>query len=263
MWITYPVTRETNWLEPFLEASEISSQEELAELLGVSRATINRLAQDHAKLKRDRAEHMARLLNTTVEALMLNRPPLAPGEYVRVPLDDAGNEITPDLPPAGAGYDREHYEPAVPGAIPELDVKAGAGEGAVGEIVVIPVGAAGVISSHLVLDEWLLPDSWLREAVRDPARAIVMAIEGDSMLPNYAPGDRVIIDLSATEMRADGVYLITDGDSPPQVKRLQRIMFTVPQRVAIISDNPAYDKVETELAAVKVLGKISAYVGRR
>ena len=182
---------------------------------------------------------------------------------IRVPVDEEGNEVTPDEPPTGDGYDRENYEPQIPGAIPELDVKAGAGEGAVGEIMVIPVGAAGVISAHKILDEWLLPEAWLREAVNDPTRAIVMSIEGDSMLPNYAPGDRVVIDLSATELRADGVYLITDGDSPPQAKRLQRIMFTMPQRVAIISDNPAYQRVETDLAAVRVLGKISAYVGRR
>jgi phage repressor protein C with HTH and peptisase S24 domain len=182
-------------------------------------------------------------------------------ELIYVPLDEGtGEPIEPDQ--FGVGYDREHYKPEIPGAIPELDVKAGAGEGAVGEILVIPMGA-GTIAAHKVIGEWAIPEAFLREAVKNPERAIVLPIEGDSMLPNYAPGDRVVVDLSETELRADGVYLITDGYSPPQVKRLQRLMFTVPQMVAIVSDNPAYAKIETDIASVKVLGKISAYVGRR
>lgn len=184
-------------------------------------------------------------------------------ELTYVPLDDLGREIDPDTPAADPAYDREHYKPQIPGAIPELDVKAGAGEGAVGEVMVIPAGPAGTVSAHRIVDEWAIPPRWLREAVHDPQRAIVMEIEGDSMLPNYAPGDRVVIDLSVNEMGPDGVYLITDGYSPPQVKRLQRVMFTVPQMVKIISDNERYTVAETDLASVRVLGKISAYVGRR
>lgn len=253
----------TNWLAPFLAASRFNSQEELADEMGLSRATVNRLANDHSKLKRDRAEEMAPLLETTVEALMLNSPPEPPHEFERVPLDDLGREIDPDTPAADPAYDREHYKPQIPGAIPELDVKAGAGEGAVGEVMVIPAGPAGTVSAHRIVDEWAIPPRWLREAVHDPQRAIVMEIEGDSMLPNYAPGDRVVIDLSVNEMGPDGVYLITDGYSPPQVKRLQRVMFTVPQMVKIISDNERYTVAETDLASVRVLGKISAYVGRR
>jgi plasmid maintenance system antidote protein VapI len=52
-----------NWLDPFIKASRnITSQEDLADEMDVSRATINRLANDHSKLKRDRAEEIARIL---------------------------------------------------------------------------------------------------------------------------------------------------------------------------------------------------------
>lgn len=64
-----------NWLEPFIRNSPIASQEALADLIGVSRATVNRLANDHAKLKRDRAEEIAPHLGVTAEDLMLNRLP--------------------------------------------------------------------------------------------------------------------------------------------------------------------------------------------
>lgn len=76
-----------NWLDPFIRHSDIASQEELADKLGVSRATVNRLANDHSKLKRDRAEAMAPHLGVSADDLMLNR----------LPWIDATN-ISPDTP---------------------------------------------------------------------------------------------------------------------------------------------------------------------
>lgn len=64
-----------NWLEPFIKNSPLASQEALADLIGVSRATVNRLANDHSKLKRDRAAMMAKHLGVSTEDLMLNRLP--------------------------------------------------------------------------------------------------------------------------------------------------------------------------------------------
>lgn len=180
-------------------------------------------------------------------------------ELERVPVDE---HWQPTADADGQGYNRDTYEPNIPGAIPELDAKAGAGEGAVGEVMVLPMGN-GTISAHKILDEWRIPPAYLREAVANPERAIVLGIQGDSMMPNYAPGDRVIIDLTEHELRADGVYLISDGYSEPQIKRLQRIMFAVPPRCKIISDNPTYGAQEVDVEALKILGKVAAYVGRR
>jgi transcriptional regulator with XRE-family HTH domain len=67
--------RMANWLEPFIKNSPITSQEALADLIGVSRATVNRLANDHSRLKRDRAEELAIHLGVTPDDLMLNRLP--------------------------------------------------------------------------------------------------------------------------------------------------------------------------------------------
>lgn len=179
-----------------------------------------------------------------------------------VPLDDEGREIVSDQPVTGEGYNRESWRPKIPGALPELDVRAGAGEGMVGEIVALPMGG-GVISAHKVIEEWPIPMSYLREAVRDPRQAIVMAIDGDSMLPNYAPGDRVVIDLSQDRFEADGVYLISYDLRHPQVKRLQAVPLTVPPKVTIISDNPSYKNFDAELDLLRIHGRVCAYVGRR
>lgn len=256
-----------NHLREFRIAAGLS-QPDLAKAADTNVQNVSRIERGERKLTQEWADMFAPHLRTTAQQMLFPDAALlsrlraqpAPRELERVPLDDENWHPTPDS--EGQGYDRDSYEPTIPGAIPELDAKAGGGEGAVGEVMVLPVGN-GTISAHKILDEWRIPPSYLREAVTNPDRAIVLGIQGDSMMPNYAPGDRVIIDLTQHELRADGVYLISDGQSEPQIKRLQRIMFSTPPRCRIISDNPSYEAQEVDVDGVKILGKVAAYVGRR
>jgi SOS-response transcriptional repressor LexA len=96
-----------NWLEPFLRSAGLS-QEQLAEAIGMSRATINRLANDHSKLKLDRAEELAPHLRVSADELMLNRPrteeakqprkgvPIPPGRLPYGGTVEAGDWLTVD-----------------------------------------------------------------------------------------------------------------------------------------------------------------------
>lgn len=255
-----------NHLREFRIAAGLS-QPDLAKAADTNVQNVSRIERGDRKLTQEWADLFAPHLKTTAQQIMfpdaaaLSRLQSAKPvrELERVPLDDAWR---PTSDSDGEGYDRDSYSPHIPGAIPELDARAGAGEGSVGEVMVLPVGN-GTISAHKILDEWRIPPAYLREAVANPDRAIVLGIQGDSMMPNYAPGDRVIIDLTEHELRADGVYLISDGNSEPQIKRLQRVLFAVPPRCKIISDNPSYEAQEVDVDGVKILGKVAAYVGRR
>lgn len=255
-----------NHLRDFRVAAGLS-QPDLAKAADTNVQNVSRIERGERKLTVEWAEKFAPHLKISAGELMFpdskilqmmrGREPVR--EFERVPLDE---EWTPTPDADGEGYDRDNYQPDIPGAIPELDAKAGAGEGAVGEVMVLPIGN-GTISAHKIVDEWRIPPAYLREAVSNPERAIVLGIQGDSMTPNYSPGDKVIIDLTEHELRADGVYLISDGFSEPQIKRLQRILFTVPPRCKIISDNPAYAEQEVDIDGLRIMGKVAAYVGRR
>lgn len=239
------------------------TQEDVAKHFKISRVSVAQWEGRGNNPEPDKIPKLARLLSTTADWLLEAKGP-PPSEndvrdLERVPLEE---NWTPSPDSDGEGYDRDSYSPEIPGAIPELDAKAGAGEGAVGEVMVLPVGN-GTISAHKIVDEWRIPPSYLREAVANPDRAIVLGVQGDSMTPNYSPGDKVIIDLSEHELRADGVYLISDGFSEPQIKRLQRVLFSVPPRCKIISDNPAYAEQEVDIDGLRIMGKVAAYVGRR
>lgn len=161
-------------------------------------------------------------------------------------------------------YSREFWTPHITGALPEIDVKLGAGEGSVGEVINLPVGKEN-ISGHRVVAEWLIPLDYLRnEAKAAASHTVVMEIVGDSMQPTFLPGDRVIVDLSQTEFLHDGVYAFSDGLSPPQVKKIQRVPFTNPPEVRIVSDNTTgYETFQVELSRVHIIGRICGHVSRK
>lgn len=168
--------------------------------------------------------------------------------------DDNGN---------GGAYSREHWKPTIEGALPELDVKLGAGEGTVGEIITLPVGEER-ISGHKVVAEWLVPESYLiHEAKANGQTTIIMEVIGDSMQPNYMPGDRVLVDLLQTKLVADTVYAISDGYGEPQIKRLQRVPFSKPAQVKIISDNPILETFTVELDQLTIIGRVCGHIARR
>lgn len=168
----------------------------------------------------------------------------------------------PDADENDEGYSHETWKPRIPGARPEIDVRLGAGEGSVGQMLTI--GSNGGMSGHRVVAEWVLPEAFLVGVVEANAgRTIVMEIVGDSMQPTYQPGDRVIVDLAQTKLVADTVYAISDGYSEPQIKRLQRVPFSQPPRVRIISDNPALQTDEVELERVHIIGRICGVMARR
>lgn len=255
-----------NHLKDFRIAAGLS-QPDLAKAADTNVQNVSRIERGERKLTVEWAEKFSPHLKIAAGQLMFPDSKILQQlredqpfrEYERVPLDD---EWRPEPDSDGEGYDRDNYQPKIPGAIPELDAKAGGGEGAVGEVMVIPVGS-GTVSAHKIIDEWRIPPAYLREAVSNPDKAVVLGVQGDSMMPNYSPGDKIVIDLAEHELRADGVYLISDGFSEPQIKRLQRILFSVPPRCRVVSDNPAYAPQEVDIDGLRIMGKVAAYIGRR
>ncbi|UOK71675.1 LexA family transcriptional regulator [Ancylobacter polymorphus] len=173
-------------------------------------------------------------------------------DFKRIPLDDDQRAYT----------ESERYSPVIPGAFPELDISAGAGEGIVGDVYSLPTGSAS-ISGHRVVAEWKFPDAFVRhELGLSTAQTIIAPVRGDSMSPTYRDGDRVIIDLRVRDFADDGVYFITDGQSAPRIKRLEYVFNSSPPTVRVISDNPASAEQKVALHELTILGRISGRITR-
>lgn len=243
------------------------SQEAFAALLGVTRGAVGNWELGKG-IKFENLTKIAMILDQPVEWIATGR-----GDG---PIGDFRQSTTKDKSPAKMqlvssydpdfdkkAYNREYWSPSTPGAIPEIDVKLGAGQGAIGEVISLEHGGER-IAGHRVIAEWVMPDDFVTQELGSSRKStVVMEVIGDSMSPTYLPGDRVVVDLSQTDHVSDTVYAISDGASEPQIKRLQRVPFSNPARVKIISDNPALETFEVDLERVQIIGRICGHLARR
>lgn len=249
------------------EAANYPSATKAAEALGVSLSTYRAHENGQNEFSAEVANRYAKKFGTTAAYLLTGeglRISARPSPNIVMSFDpdeqdqDGFAESSDEL-----SYSREHWKPQIEGATPEVDVKLGAGSGIVGEVINLPVGS-GNVAGHRIVAEWLIPTGYLRnEAKASPNHTIIMEVVGDSMQPTYMPGDRVIVDLSQNQMTTDTVYAISDGYTEPQIKRLQRVPFTHPGQVKIISDNPALETFTVELDRLTIIGRICGHIARK
>lgn len=135
-------------------------------------------------------------------------------------------------------------------SIPQIDAEAGAGDGNVGEVIQIASG--GIMSGHLVVDEWVIPRLNLGMA---PARVVALPVVGTSMLPSLGPGDVVFVDIQSSGVRNGEIYVIDEGDGP-MVKRIRLNRNVEPVTIDIISENASVGMVTRPAEIVRVIGRV-------
>lgn len=215
--------RMTNWLEPYLKKADLS-QEELAERIGKSRATVNRIANGHTQLTRKVAAQLAPHLKVSIEELLVGTGPAPP-------------KVT---------------QPERPDGIPNLDIHAGMGNGGAGHIEVdqntlrpLPEYTDG---------DWIFPPAYMQRLGNLKGK-YALPVQGDSMEPTISAGSVVFIDTNAAYPSAPGLYVVDAGDGR-LVKRVELIAGT--DKIAIMSDNPSYRNYEFNREDVQIFGRVIA-----
>lgn len=204
----------------------------IANALGIAHPQITQMLKGKRRIKVDEISKIAAYLE-------LPTPSMAePVELERVPFDENN----------GNGY-HDAWKPSMPGGLPQLDARAGAGDGALGTIVNIET--AGGTSGHLVTQEWVVPRSALGV---NPARVFALPVDGTSMEPGLNTGDIVFVE-PAESVVAGEIYVIDDGDGP-MVKRLRIDRNEEPPRLWITSDNPAVPDFWRPIGSVRVIGQV-------
>jgi len=242
----------------------ISSQEQFAKELGVERGAVGNWELGGG-VKTENLTKIAARYRISLEWLAHGsgeRP--VSGDVIPGRVYVTEDELAPTgLAEASPAYGRESYKAIHPGGLPELDVALGAGNGQSGEVLSLPIGE-NAYSGHRIVAEWLLPEPFLRnEARASTSQTIILPVIGDSMLPNYNYGDRVLVDLAQDAFIHDGVYAISDGQTEPRIKRLHHVFNSNPRRVRIISDNPLYAQEEHYLDEVRIIGRVCGVIARR
>lgn len=241
------------------------SQEQFAKELGVERGAVGNWELGHG-VKTANLSIIAKRYRISLQWLANGEGETpVPGDVVpgRAYISEDELYAKPDVAESRKSYTREHYHPRLEGALPEIDAALGAGNGQTGELLALPIGGDGY-SGHAVVAEWFLPESFLRvEARASGVHTVVLPVTGDSMIPNYNYGDRVLVDLSQNTFVQDGVYAISDGQTEPRIKRLHYVFNSNPRRVRIISDNPLYPPEEHLLDEVQIIGRVCGIIARR
>lgn len=255
-------------------------QDVIGDLLGIERSGVSKLLSGKRQMKAKELVRIALRLKLDVPALLAGISTSEAFDYKTygdIDWENIGDENVDLLSEEVDEYLEEDRQSAkartgsfidgvfltktkIKGAIPEIDVLVGAGEGELGEVVSFALGGE-TYSGHPVTAEWMLPENYaVHELHINRGRSLIMKVIGDSMAPTYGPGDRVIIDLKQNVMTVDGVYVISDGESPPQIKRLQRILFSTPVQVDVVSDNPSHSVQRVDMERLRIIGRVAGRV---
>jgi SOS-response transcriptional repressor LexA len=128
--------------------------------------------------------------------------------------------------------------------IPEIDVRASAGPGAMHE---------GLEDTKAT---WLFPEMFVRHELRAaPEHLRMIAIDGDSMEPLLSSGDRILLDTSQRIPVPPGIFVIWDGMGLV-AKRAEHIPNSDPPRIVIRSANPEYSAYERNADEVNIVGRV-------
>ena len=128
--------------------------------------------------------------------------------------------------------------------VPRLPLEASAGPGSVS-------------AAEIPFDAFRFSRRWLREQGLEPAMLSSIRVMGDSMDPLLRDGDEILVDRTPRPFR-EGVHVVRLGEAL-HVKLLQAVP---PDRLRLISHNPAYEPVEVAMADVDVVGRVVWKSGR-
>jgi hypothetical protein len=98
---------------------------------------------------------------------------------------------------------------------------------------------------------------WLRRQGLEPAMLSVIEVEGDSMEPTLRDGDEILVDRTPRALRA-GLHVVRLDD----VLLVKRLEPGPAGTLRLISDNPAYPRIERPVADAAIVGRVVWKGGR-
>jgi len=93
---------------------------------------------------------------------------------------------------------------------------------------------------------------WLGSHGLDSAALAAMQIRGDSMSPTISDGDVVLIDIHATDILDDKIYVIQDAGN----LLVRRLQLEPGGKVRTLCDNPSHREFEINREHLEIVGRI-------
>ncbi|MFI3904313.1 S24 family peptidase [Ochrobactrum sp. S1502_03] len=109
--------------------------------------------------------------------------------------------------------------------------------------------------NHEVTGFFGFPQNFIKNRFGSDAEStITFPIIGDAMSPSLKNGDIAILDTGIQDFIVDGLYLISDGTSNPEIRRVQKVLFSDPMMVRLSADDEKISPFEAQVDALQIIG---------
>lgn len=208
----------------------------------------------------DNAVRLAEELKCSVEDLLNASDPF--GEHSSKMMVGASDHPQSELE-AGKGHlDRHSRSNSDQVIVPEIDIRAGMGNGGEGLIDYTPDSNGEMQATDAALGYWELPESFIYGELRvRPENLRFVNVEGDSMAPALMPNDKVLVDVGNRIPSQPGVFCLWDGIGVV-IKKVEYISEADPPRFRISSINQEYRVYERTVEEANIIGRV-VWFGRR
>ncbi|PCI51592.1 MAG: peptidase S24 [Alphaproteobacteria bacterium] len=121
-------------------------------------------------------------------------------------------------------------------------------------------GAGSVVDNNEIANKLAFKKSWIRSSSNATANDLaVITVSGDSMNPTLYDGDHILVDMTLTSLKNDGIYVLRNDDMI-LVKRIS--LNPVTKLCTIKSDNGFYESWDgCQPADLDILGRV-IWMGR-
>ncbi len=121
-------------------------------------------------------------------------------------------------------------------------------------------GVGSMVDNNEIANKLAFKKSWIRSSSNAAADDLaVITVSGDSMNPTLYDGDHILVDMSQTSIRNDGIFVLRNDDMI-LVKRIS--LNPVTKLCTIKSDNSFYESWEgCEPSDLDILGRV-IWMGR-
>ncbi|MCF8473785.1 MAG: hypothetical protein K9G26_03730 [Emcibacter sp.] len=121
-------------------------------------------------------------------------------------------------------------------------------------------GAGAIVENNIIANKLAFKKSWIRSSSNATNNDLaVITVSGDSMNPTLFDGDHILVDMTITSIKSDGIYVIRNDDMI-LVKRIS--LNPVSKLCTIKSDNGFYESWEgCKPSDLDILGRV-IWMGR-
>ena len=137
-----------------------------------------------------------------------------------------------------------------------------------GELQLIPefnvhvsAGGGSAVNDEEIVSRWPFNPDYINKFLGlEKAKLALVEVRGDSMEPTLNAGDRVLVNLSDTQISQAGIFVLFDGNGTV-VKRVDKRIGD-DLEVTLISDNPVHERYTVPTNQINIVGRV-VWVARR